>query len=78
MAEPTQVARDRMETTPLMVRDLTILQLVASGYTSTQIAQLLATTPKAVDLAIGRAVQHLGASHRTEAVAIAQRRGLII
>ena len=58
-------------------RELAALQLLARGYTSKQIAGALGATPKAVDLLIERATQRLGASHRTQAVAIAARRGLL-
>ncbi len=58
-------------------RELLALQLVARGYTSKQIAPLLDTTAKAVDLTLNRAAKRLGARHRPEAVAVALRRGLI-
>lgn len=61
----------------LTARELLALQLVARGYTSKQIAPLLDTTAKAVDLTLNRAGKRLGAQHRPEAVAMALRRGLI-
>jgi len=61
----------------LRPRELTAIQLLARGYTSKQIAAALGSTAKAVDLLIERATRRLGASHRTQAVAIATRRGLL-
>jgi len=61
----------------LRPRELAALQLLARGYTSKQIANALGATPKAIDLIIERATHRLGASHRTQAVAIATRRGLL-
>ena len=61
----------------LRPRELAALQLLARGYTSKQIGAALSATPKAVDLLIERASQRLGASHRTQAVAIAARLGLL-
>jgi DNA-binding NarL/FixJ family response regulator len=58
-------------------RELTVLQLLARGYTSKQIAPLLGTTSKAVDLLAERAARRLSAANRTEAVATALRRGLL-
>ncbi|HEV2124694.1 MAG TPA: response regulator transcription factor [Chloroflexota bacterium] len=58
-------------------RELLALQLVSRGYTSKQIAPLLDTTAKAVDLTLNRAAKRLGARHRPEAVAMALRQGLI-
>jgi DNA-binding NarL/FixJ family response regulator len=61
----------------LRPRELAAVQLLARGYTSKQIAATLGSTVKAVDLLIERATHRLGASHRTQAVAIATRRGLL-
>lgn len=61
----------------LNARALTALQLLARGYASKEIAPILATTPKAVNLTIERACRQLGAATRSEAVAIAISRGLI-
>jgi two-component system, NarL family, response regulator DevR len=59
-------------------RELTALQLLARGYSSKQIAPLLATSAKAVDMLVERATRRLGATARAQAVAIALRRGLIV
>ncbi|HEV2124697.1 MAG TPA: LuxR C-terminal-related transcriptional regulator [Chloroflexota bacterium] len=61
----------------LTTRELLALQLVARGYTTTQIARMLDTTASAVDRAIEQAANRVGAAHRAEAVALAIRRGLI-
>lgn len=58
-------------------RELTALQLLARGYTSKQIAPLLNSSAKAVDMTIERAGRRLGAATRSQAVAIALRHGLI-
>jgi DNA-binding NarL/FixJ family response regulator len=75
---------DRGEETPeewraitLNNRELTALQLLARGYTSKQIAPLLDTTAKAIDMTIERSRRRLGAITRAQAVAMAIRRGLI-
>jgi DNA-binding NarL/FixJ family response regulator len=58
-------------------RELMALQLLARGYSSKQMAALLQTTAKAIDMAVERATRRLGARHRTQAVAAAMKRGLI-
>ena len=55
---------------------LEMLQLLAEGHSSKEIARALHTSPDAVDHAVERATRRLGASHRTQAVAIALRAGL--
>ena len=65
------------ETPTLNNRELTALQLLARGYTSKQIAPLLNSSAKAVDMTIERASRRLGAATRSQAVAIALRHGLI-
>ncbi len=62
----------------LSTRELTVLQLVARGYSSTQIALLLGSTPATVDHLIDQACQHLGTGDPARAVTEAVRRGLII
>jgi DNA-binding NarL/FixJ family response regulator len=57
--------------------ELTVLQLLARGYSSKQIAAVLQSTTKATDMRIQRATRKLGANHRTHAVVIAIRRGLV-
>lgn len=61
----------------LTARELAAMQLLSRGYTSKQIARVMETTPKAIDLTIERATKRLGASHRAQAVAEAIRRNLI-
>ncbi len=61
----------------LTTRELAAMQLLSRGYTSKQIARVMETTPKAIDLTIERATKRLGASHRAQAVAEAIRRNLI-
>lgn len=61
----------------ISARELTVLQLMARGYSSKQMAPLLGSTAKAVDLIVERAARRLNAANRTEAVATAMRRGLL-
>jgi DNA-binding NarL/FixJ family response regulator len=56
---------------------LTAIRLLAHGYTSKEIALSLGTTVNAVDHAIERATQRLGATHRAHTVVLAMRLGLI-
>ncbi|HEV2125571.1 MAG TPA: hypothetical protein VGW38_22695 [Chloroflexota bacterium] len=73
-----EAATGRDPAQPLLTaRALLLLQLLARGYTSQQMAALLKTTPKLVDLLIERATHTLGTTDRAEAVAIAVRQGLI-
>jgi DNA-binding NarL/FixJ family response regulator len=59
-------------------RELTVLQLLARGYATKQVAAALDATPKAIDLLIERVCRRLGAAHRAQAVAIAVRRSLVV
>jgi len=61
----------------LTERELVAIQFLARGYTSKEIAVMTGATPKAIDLTIERAARRLGASHRSQAVAIAVKRRLI-
>lgn len=61
----------------LTEREQEIFRLFAQGWTSKQIAARYGITPKAIDMAVERACRRIGAEHRTQAVALAVRAGLI-
>jgi DNA-binding NarL/FixJ family response regulator len=61
----------------LTTREREVLREVTNGQRNAQIAARLHLTPGAVKWHLGNSYQKLGASNRTEAVRIAQTRGLI-
>jgi len=61
----------------LTEREHNALSLIAQGYTSKAIANLVGVSVKAVDMAVERATRRLRAAHRAHAVAIAVRDGLV-
>jgi DNA-binding NarL/FixJ family response regulator len=62
---------------PLTDAQLDALRLLAEGYSTKEIARALNTSADAIDHAVERATKRLGASHRTQAVAIALREGML-
>lgn len=62
---------------PLTVRELEVLQLLAEGQTNRQIADRLVVTERTVKFHVSSILAKLGAGNRTEAVALANQRGLI-
>ena len=62
---------------PLTDRQREMIGLVSKGFTSAEIAQLLKISPDAVNQHLALVCSKLGASNRSEAVAIAMRRHLI-
>jgi DNA-binding NarL/FixJ family response regulator len=58
-------------------RERHALSLIAQGYTSKKIAEMVGVSVKAVDMAVERATRRLNAAHRAHAVAIAVRDGLV-
>jgi DNA-binding CsgD family transcriptional regulator/tetratricopeptide (TPR) repeat protein len=73
-AETTQKSHDLETLTP---REHDVLDLVATGRSNREIAQQLFISAKTVSVHISNVLAKLGAASRTEAVAIARRRGLI-
>ncbi len=65
------------EAESLTAREHDVLQLVATGRSNRDIAAQLFISPKTVSVHISRVLDKLDAASRTEAVAIARRRGLI-
>ena len=62
---------------PLTPRELEVLSLVAQGLQNKEIAAELVITERTVKFYISSILDKLGASNRTEAVAVAAQRGLI-
>jgi DNA-binding NarL/FixJ family response regulator len=54
-----------------------VLRLLADGYTNKQIAAALAISPKTAGVHVTNILAKLGAHSRTEAAAVAGRRGLL-
>src|SRR5829696_1382267 len=63
--------------TPLTARERDVLALLARGQTNRQIGRTLFISEKTASVHVSNILGKLGASGRTEAVAIAHRRGLI-
>jgi len=53
------------------------LQLLADGKGPTEVARCLSVSPKEIDLQLAALFARMGAANSTEAVADAQRRGLV-
>ncbi len=62
---------------PLSPRELQILQMVANGATTKEVAHDLGISPHTVKTHLERLYEKLGANDRAEAVAIAMRKGLV-
>src|SRR5829696_6944539 len=63
--------------TPLTARERDVLALLARGQTNRQIGRTLFISEKTASVHVSNILGKLGASGRTEAVAIAHRRGLV-
>ncbi len=68
---------DRRPDTPLSKREVQILQMVAYGSTTKEVAHDLGISPHTVKTHLERIFEKLGANDRAQAVAIAIRRGLV-
>ena len=66
-----------VQETPLTARERDVLALLARGQTNRQIGRTLFISEKTASVHVSNIIGKLGASGRTEAVAIAHRRGLI-
>ena len=63
--------------TPLTARERDVLALLARGQTNRQIGRTLFISEKTASVHVSNIIGKLSASGRTEAVAIAHRRGLV-
>lgn len=61
----------------LTPHEVTVLKLTAKGLNTKEIAAEIGLGPRAVDGDLGRILKKLGAVNRTNAVAIALRRGIL-
>jgi DNA-binding NarL/FixJ family response regulator len=68
---------DRRPDTPLSRRESQILQKIAYGATTKEVAHDLTISPHTVKTHLERIFEKLGANDRAQAVAIALRRGLV-
>ena len=68
---------DRRPDAPLSRRETEILQMVAYGSTTKEVAHDLGISPHTVKTHLERIFEKLGANDRAQAVAIAIRRGLV-
>jgi DNA-binding NarL/FixJ family response regulator len=77
---PPQVAAqiaEHVSDEPLTAREIEVLQHVASGNRNKNIAERLFISEETVKVHVKHVMEKLGASDRTQAVAIAVRRGII-
>ncbi|RKS77916.1 regulatory LuxR family protein [Motilibacter peucedani] len=74
LGAPAPPAGGEQQLTP---RELEVLQLLAQGRSNRDISTLLFISPKTVSVHVSNVLAKLHAAGRTEAVVIAQRRGLV-
>ena len=72
-----QLREDRQPREPLTPRELEVLVLISEGLHNSEIAERLFVTERTVKFHVSSILAKLGADNRTEAVAVAARRGLI-
>jgi DNA-binding NarL/FixJ family response regulator len=75
--EEVQSVDKRGQEAPLSKRETQILQKVAYGATTKEVAEELGISPHTVKTHLERVFEKLGASDRAQAVAIAIRKGLV-
>jgi DNA-binding NarL/FixJ family response regulator len=75
--EEAQSASDEPKAAPLSKREREILQKVADGATTRQVASDLGISPHTVKTHLERIFEKLGANDRAQAVAIAIRTGIV-
>jgi DNA-binding NarL/FixJ family response regulator len=75
--EEAQAATDEPRPAPLSKREREILQKVADGATTRQVASELGISPHTVKTHLERIFEKLGANDRAQAVAIAIRTGIV-
>ena len=74
---PAAIDEDRRKLDLLSVRERSVLQHVAEGYSGVEIGRMLGITPKSIDTYKNRISEKLGFTHRTDYVRFALRLGLI-
>jgi DNA-binding NarL/FixJ family response regulator len=72
-----QLRENRELREPLTPRELEVLVLISEGLHNSEIAERLFVTERTVKFHVSSILAKLGADNRTEAVAVAARRGLI-
>ncbi len=75
--EEVRLAEPNQDQTPLSKREREILQKVADGATTKQVASDLGISPHTVKTHLERIFEKLGANDRAQAVAIAIRTGIV-
>ncbi len=75
--EEVHLAEPAVETTPLSRREREILQKIANGATTKEVATDLGISPHTVKTHLERIFEKLGANDRAQAVAMAIRTGLV-
>jgi len=75
--EEVQLAEKRPDSVPLSKREKEILQKVAFGATTKEVARDLSISPHTVKTHLERIFEKLGANDRAQAVAIAIRSGIV-
>ncbi|MEU6284890.1 AAA family ATPase [Streptomyces sp. NPDC047028] len=73
----TDTADDSGRTSPLTAREQDVLRLLARGRSNRQIGEELFISGKTASVHVSNILAKLGAASRTEAVAVAHRRGLV-
>jgi DNA-binding NarL/FixJ family response regulator len=76
LAEESQVSVG--ETEPLTARELEVLRLVVQGVRNSEIGQRLSISVKTVETHLTSIYGKLGVQSRAEAIALAQKRGLLL
>jgi len=76
-SEPFVVNTARIEALGLTPRELEVLQLVADGLSTKEIAERLFVSENTVKTHTSRVLDKLGASRRTQAVQLAKSQGII-
>lgn len=76
LAEESQASRGEAE--PLTARELDVLRLVVQGVRNSEIGQRLSISIKTVESHLTNIYGKLGVQSRAEAIALAQKRGLLL
>ena len=77
MAGPFVVNAARLESLGITPRELEVLQLIADGLSTREMAERLFVSENTVKTHTSRVLEKLGASRRTQAVQFAKQHGLI-